>query len=137
METGMEEQLTENLKNTSNWLRLLFMLLFAAFYSIAEIVLLVVIAFQFLCKLISGSANERALAFGAQLSTYVYQTFMYLTYNTEERPFPFANWPTIHAKANLPSHTRRGRPRKTAAADAETEKPVRKSSGKKKDATAK
>jgi len=131
MEVNMEEQLSENLKNTSNWLRLLFMLLFAAFYSIAEIVLLVVVTFQFLCKLISGSTNERALAFGAQLSTYIYQTFMYLTYNTEERPFPFANWPTIHAKADLPSHTRRGRPRKTATTGSEAGKAARSGSQKK------
>ncbi len=135
MKTGMEEQLTENLKNTGNWLRLLFMLLFAAFYSIAEIVLLVVVVFQFLCKLVSGTTNERARAFGAQLSTYVYQTFMYLTYNTEERPFPFANWPTIHARAELPSHTRRGRPRKAAAASAGAGKAAGKQDGKKDTAT--
>lgn len=112
----MDEQVTENLKNTSHWQRAIFMVLFAAFYSIAEIVLLIVIVFQFLSKLITGATNERALSLGSQLSTYVFQTFMYLTYNTEERPYPFANWPTASDKANLlPKHTRRGRPRKAEA----------------------
>jgi len=133
----MEKQLTENLKNTSNWFRLLFMLLFAAFYNIAEIVLLIVITFQFLCKLVTGTANERALSFGAQLSTYMYQTFMYLTYNTEERPFPYANWPNTHDGAALPSHTRRGRPRKTEAAAVKPAAATKKPPSSKKDTGAK
>ena len=122
----MNEQVTENLKNTNNWQRALFMVLFAVFYSIAEIVLLIVIVFQFLSKLITGTTNERALSFGAQLSTYVFQTFMYLTYNTEERPYPFANWPTASVKAEFqPKHTRRGRPRKTPEAKPVPAKPAK------------
>jgi len=125
----MDEQLTENIKDKNNWQRLLFMLLFGVFYSITEIVLLIVIVFQFLARLTTASTNARALSFGAQLSTYIYQIFMYLTYNSEERPYPFANWPTANIRADLPSHTRRGRPRKKApaAAKAEAEKKPRSS----------
>ena len=32
--------------------------------------------------------------FGQSLATYTYQIVMYLTFNTEEQPFPFADWPS-------------------------------------------
>ncbi|HXH72872.1 MAG TPA: DUF4389 domain-containing protein, partial [Mariprofundaceae bacterium] len=88
-----DEQLKENVKNSSAWMRLLFMLLFAVLYSVAEMVLTVVVIFQFLSVLITGRKNAKVLSLGAQLATYAYQVFSYLTYNSEERPFPFADWP--------------------------------------------
>ena len=38
--------------------------------------------------------NQPLLNFGAQLSTFVYQIYHYLTFNTEQRPFPFSDWPS-------------------------------------------
>jgi len=94
---GEEEttsELKENVKDTKAWIRLLFMLLFGIIYSVAEVVLALVVVFQFLCVLFSGSKNEKALLLGGQLSAFVYQVFNYLTYNSEEKPFPFADWPS-------------------------------------------
>lgn len=94
---GEEEttsEFKENVKDTKAWIRLLFMLLFGVIYSVAEVVLTLVVVFQFLCVLFSGSKNEKALLLGSQLSAFVYQVFNYLTYNSEEKPFPFADWPS-------------------------------------------
>ncbi len=75
------------------WLRGIFMLLFAVAYGIAELLLFVTAVFQFLYLLVTGKTVERLLIFGENLSRYFYQIIRYLTFNTEERPFPFSDWP--------------------------------------------
>jgi len=87
-------EIKENVKDTNVWMRLLFMLLFGIIYSVAEIVLAIVVFFQFLAVLFSGNKNEKALLLGSQLSAFVYQVFQYLSYNSEKKPFPFADWPS-------------------------------------------
>jgi hypothetical protein len=90
----MEPSLKENLSNTTTWGRALFMILFAIIYSIAEMVITAVVVIQFFIVLFSGQTNERLLRFGKELSRFIYQVFVYLTYNSEEKPFPFADWPS-------------------------------------------
>jgi hypothetical protein len=89
----MSDDIKQNLKNQSTWMRGLYMLLYFVFSRIAELVLGVVIVFQFLLKLFTGNTNERLLKLGQGLSTYIYQAFQYLTFNTEYQPYPFGAWP--------------------------------------------
>ena len=89
----MSDDVKENLKDQSTWKRGLYMLLYIVFSRIAEIVLGVVILFQFLLKLFTGETNDRLLKLGQQLSTYIYQVFQFLTFNTEYHPYPFGAWP--------------------------------------------
>ena len=89
-----ETSLRENLKRPSTWLRLLFMVLFLALWGISRVVVLAVVVLQFLWVLIRGETNEQLTGFGQSLATYTYQIVLYLTFSTEERPFPFADWPT-------------------------------------------
>ena len=90
----MDADLKDNVSSTSTWGRALFMILFGIIYSVAEIVLVSVVLFQFCFVLFTGSANVRLLAFGKEISEFIYAVFLYLTYNSEERPFPFAPWPS-------------------------------------------
>ncbi|MDH3640531.1 MAG: DUF4389 domain-containing protein [Gammaproteobacteria bacterium] len=89
----MEEEIKQRLTSKDIWIRGLTMLFFGIAYSIAELVIFLVAVFQFLTILFTGRANEKALALGNNLSTYVYQVFQFQTFNTEERPFPFSDWP--------------------------------------------
>jgi len=89
----MSDDIKQNLKSTSTWMRGLYMLLYVIFSRIAELVLGVVILFQFLLKLITGETNDRLLKLGQGLSTYIYQIFQYLTFNSEYQPYPFGAWP--------------------------------------------
>ena len=89
----MSTDVKENLKSQSTWLRGLYMLLYVLFSTIAEIVLAAVIIFQFLLKLFTGETNDRLLKLGQSLSTYLYQVFHFLTFNTEYHPYPFGAWP--------------------------------------------
>lgn len=98
------EELKSNLLSSRHWLRLIFMLLFAALLQIAGIVMWMLVILQFLFSLISGQDNRNLRQLGSSLSRYIYQTLKFLTYNSEEKPFPFSDWPssaeTSTAEAN-------------------------------------
>jgi hypothetical protein len=84
----------EHLKQRSTWLRLFFMLVVVLLYSVSRIVVSVVVLLQFCWVLFSGETNRKLEEFGQSLATYTYQIIRYLTFNTEERPFPFdLEWP--------------------------------------------
>lgn len=87
------EELKRHLRNGKTWIRGLLMLLFAAIYGLAEIVLIAVALFQFGAMLLTGRVNRRLLDFGRDLATYIRQMVLFFTYNSETKPFPFAPWP--------------------------------------------
>ena len=75
-------------------MRLFFMFVIALLYSVSRVVVSAVVVVQFFWVLLTGEANQKLQIFGQALSTYTYQIILYLTFNTEERPFPFdADWP--------------------------------------------
>jgi len=89
-----ESKLEENIKSRSTWVRLLFMILFTAIWSVSRLVVAAVVAIQFFIVLFTGASNSRLRTFGQSLATYSYQLVAYLTFVTEEQPFPFNDWPT-------------------------------------------
>ncbi len=101
----MNTSVKSNITRRGTWLRALYMVLFAVIYNVAEIVLLAVVLLQFVLVLFSGETNQRLLSFGKGLSTYVYQIFLFLTYNSEEMPFPFSPWPPAAQTLTEPEPT--------------------------------
>lgn len=89
----MAQDIKQNLKARDTWLRGLYIIIFAVFYSIAEIVLFAVVLFQFLLSLFTAQTNQRLLKLGQSLSTYIYQIVMYITFNSDQQPYPFGAWP--------------------------------------------
>ncbi len=78
----------------ATWLRGIFMLIFFAIVYYFIILLIAAIAlFQFGSVLFTGKLNVWLLDFGRSLSTYSQQIVSFLTYNSEQKPFPFSNWP--------------------------------------------
>ena len=88
----MDPELKRNLTASGVWLRGLHMLLMAVVWGVSEIVLAAVVVLQFLMRLVTGEVNANLLEFGRQLSAFAYNIFLFLTFNTEDRPFPFRNW---------------------------------------------
>ncbi len=107
-----QNTLKQNLLNPETWLRGLFMLIFAIIYFVARIVVAGVAIFQWVACLFTGDPNARVLRFGQQLSTYVYQILMFLTFNTEQWPWPLSPWPAgappARAGGNASSRTAAG-----------------------------
>lgn len=87
-----KEELREHLTTRATWIRGLYMLLFVLIYSLAELVLVAVVIFQFIARLVTGQVNERLQEFGQQLSRYFYDMLRFFTFNSEEKPYPFAPW---------------------------------------------
>jgi hypothetical protein len=83
----------KNVSSPPTWTRGLFILLFALIYGIAEMVVTAVVAFQFCYTLITGRNNRQIRDFGQDLSTFIYQIMLFLTYNSEDKPYPFGPWP--------------------------------------------
>ena len=77
------------------WNRALYMLIFGFCLWVAKLVTYVVVIFQFFTVLFTGSTNAKLLAFGKSLSSYIYQIMRFLTFNSEEHPYPLGNWPEI------------------------------------------
>ena len=88
------KSIINNIKAKSIWLRLFFMLATTLLYSVSRLVVGAIIVLQFFFVLFTGKTNKKLLSSGQALSTYTYQIICYLTFNTEERPFPFdSDWP--------------------------------------------
>ena len=93
----------ENAKNIDVWTRGLFIVIYAViFYFLFALIWLVVI-FQFLMKLITTELNGQLLDFSDSLNKYVSQILFYITFKSEERPFPFSPWPKGENPANSDS----------------------------------
>lgn len=89
----MSDDVRENIKSPATWWRALYMLLFVFIYHIVEVVLAAVVVFQLLVVVFTGQPNARLLRFGQDLGTFIYQIVRFLTYNSEDLPFPFGDWP--------------------------------------------
>ncbi|MGH1487625.1 MAG: DUF4389 domain-containing protein [Cellvibrionaceae bacterium] len=83
----------ERLLSVDHWLRFAFMVLFAIILGVVSYVMTVLVIIQFIWALVAGEGNDKLREFGSSLSQYIYQTLRFLTYNTEDKPFPFADWP--------------------------------------------
>ncbi len=77
----------------SIWVRGLFMLLMILAYHVAGTVLFVVALIQFLIALMNDTPNVRLVAFGRSLGRYYREIANFVTFATEEVPFPFSDWP--------------------------------------------
>ncbi len=80
--------------SSATWQRGLFMLICAFLYNVAEVVVVAVAILQFLFKLVTGEENLQLKLFGRSLSIFFFQTMQFLTFNSEEKPFPFSPWPS-------------------------------------------
>jgi hypothetical protein len=89
----MSEEIVENLKRPSAWFRVLFMAGFVVALYVTGVVLFVLMLAQILFSLITGSDNVNLRRLGAGLAEYVAQILAFVTYNSEEKPFPFAPFP--------------------------------------------
>ena len=102
----MDDELRDKLTEGTTWQRLIFMVLFGAALYAAGIVLIVVVAVQFLFKLFTGAPLERLRLLGQTLGVYVYEIILFETFFTESRPYPFKPWPRGATQRRRPSAPR-------------------------------
>lgn len=79
------------------WMRGLLMLLMGFAWHVSGTVLAFVAVIQFVIVLMGGTPNERLVSFGRSLGAYLRQVVCFLTFVSEEVPFPFSEWPVAES----------------------------------------
>ncbi|MFT5781361.1 MAG: hypothetical protein ACI9EB_000725 [Pseudomonas sp.] len=100
----MSEPLKE-LQRESILLRVVWMLLLAFAWQLAEILLAGVVLLQLGYRLFYGAPSASLLAFGDSLSQYLAQIARFGTFNTDEKPWPFADWPVPQTPQGEVAHS--------------------------------
>lgn len=117
--------LKENATNAAVWMRGLYIIVFGVIlYFVFALVWLLVI-FQFLTKLLTGELNQQLRRFAAPLSRYVSQILNYITFQSDERPFPFSPWPADEPAKPPAQGTRQVAKKKTPASKRASSRPSR------------
>jgi hypothetical protein len=88
-----------SLLNANTWIRGAYMLLFGLLLVAGRLIISLVVVVQFLFVLFTGSDNDNLRNLGQGLGKWVYQTLIFLTFNSEKKPFPFDEWPVTEASA--------------------------------------
>lgn len=89
----MNEKTKATLTNMDTWKRGLFMVVFSIISGVAKLIVTLVAIFQFVTLLFKGQINKAVIPLGQNLSTYLYQITLFLTFKTDEMPFPFLSFP--------------------------------------------
>ena len=91
--TDMTDDLVENLRQPSQWLRIVFMLGFFFVLWATGLIMVLLVVGQALFSVCTGRDNDNLRSLGATLTSYVNQVLQFLTYNRETKPFPFDSFP--------------------------------------------
>ena len=83
----------ERIRSNTTWVRLLFTVLFLAIWAISRLIFATVVTLQVGFLLLGGAANARLATFGQGLAVYSGQLVAYLTFATDDKPFPLGDWP--------------------------------------------
>ena len=111
----------ENVKNTDVWLRGLFIVIFGAILYFAFILVWLLVVFQFVSKLLTGGVNLQLAGFSTGLVRYISQVLGYITFQADERPFPFSPWPAEEKPATTTKAATRRRTTRSRARKKEQE----------------
>lgn len=87
------DEVKENITRVDTWQRMFFIVLFAFIYVVASWLLALVVVLQAGWCLVTSTTSTRLRELGAGIGEYLRQIACYGTFNSEEKPFPFAEWP--------------------------------------------
>ncbi|MGH1449444.1 MAG: DUF4389 domain-containing protein [Pseudomonadaceae bacterium] len=75
------------------WLRVIYTLLLALAWQVTELLLIVVTLLQLGFKLFTGEPRAGLTGLGNSLAQYAWQIGRYVTLASEQKPWPFMEWP--------------------------------------------
>lgn len=90
------DNIIRNLKQGSAWVRVILMIAFAVvLYVIIPAIVLVLMLTQTLFVFITGDSNDNLRVLGTALSKYIFEVLQFLSYASDNRPFPFSAFPSV------------------------------------------
>lgn len=75
-------------------LRVVWMLVFVLVWQVAQFLLGALVLIQLIYRLVYSAPNAGLMNFGDSLSQYLAQIGRFGSFHTEQKPWPFADWPT-------------------------------------------
>ena len=101
----MTSELSTRMRSGQTWLRLALMIIyFFVVYTVVRLLVGISMLFQFVHQLVKGSQAERLHEFTADLNSFSYSVLQYLTFNSDDRPFPFCDRPAPNDQDDSSSH---------------------------------
>jgi len=102
-EQTLEHQTRDNLTDQATWMRLLYIILFAIAFNIAEILIAIIAVVQFFTVLFTKKPNPRLQELGGDLGAYLSDVVGFLTYKTDHMPYPVSDWGPAPEPASEPA----------------------------------
>lgn len=88
-------EIAPNIKSIPIWKRLAFMLIFSFALSLTRMLIFFIAFVQFVIVLFSVTPNAKLKKFGHSLGKFAAEIIDFLTYYSDEKPFPFdREWPS-------------------------------------------
>lgn len=98
------DELRRNFRDRNTWLRFVYLLLFAVALYLAGTLVFAMTVVQFLSRLFSGHVFLWLSSFGDNLADYQAAVSRYLTFTSDDKPFPFAPFPNRHPASSVESN---------------------------------
>ncbi|MFB0704773.1 DUF4389 domain-containing protein [Pseudomonas protegens] len=92
-------------KYESILLRVLWMLIFVLVWQVAQFLLGALVLVQLIYRLIYGAPNAGLMNFGDSLSQFLAQIGRFGSFHTEQKPWPFTDWPAPLAPEGEAPHS--------------------------------
>lgn len=91
-------------RHESLLLRVLWMLVFLLVWWVAEALLGGLILLQLIYRIFYGAPNGSLMNFGDSLSQFLAQIGRFGCFHSDQKPWPFADWPQARAAQGEPAH---------------------------------
>ena len=85
--------MSDQYEGSATWMRVLFVVLFWIIFAITRFVIAAVAIGQCGFLIFTGKPNESLMQLGDSLSRYVNEILRFVTFNSDQRPFPFNEFP--------------------------------------------
>lgn len=92
----------ERAQRESIILRVLWMLVFLVVWQLAELLLGGLVLVQLIYRLVYGAPSASLMNFGDSLSQYLAQIGRFGSFHSDQKPWPFADWPAPRARKVKP-----------------------------------
>lgn len=80
-------------KSQEFWVRVFYMLVVGVIAHFAIMLTWLLLMLQFLVTLVTGEPSRSLMRFGRSAGLYVAAAFAFIGFASENKPFPFSDWP--------------------------------------------
>ena len=89
------EEIETNEREKPGIARALYIILYLIIGRFISMVLFVIAITQYIYSWLTGEPNDKILYFTEGLAEYTKQLVSYVGFNTDEKPWPFGDWPDV------------------------------------------